>query len=72
MSPLVKSFFSESERMILNVELNGKLWKQSFTDFLQKETPTQVFSCEICEIYKNTLFYRTLPVVAFESLRPEI
>ena len=22
----------------------------------QKETPTQVFSCEICEIFKNTYF----------------
>ena len=24
--------------------------------FLKKETPTQVFSCEICEIFKNTYF----------------
>ena len=27
--------------------------------FLKKETPTQVFSCEYCEIFKNSLFYRT-------------
>ena len=25
------------------------------------ETPTQVFSCEICEIFKNTSLYRTPP-----------
>ena len=25
-------------------------------DFIKKETPTQVFSCEICEIFKNTYF----------------
>ena len=25
----------------------------------QKETPTQVFCCEICEMFKNTFFYRT-------------
>ena len=30
----------------------------------KKKTPTQVFSCEICEIFKNTLIYRTLPVAA--------
>ena len=28
-----------------------------------KKTPTQVFSCEYCEIFKNNLFYRT-PLVA--------
>ena len=28
----------------------------------QKETPIQMFSCEICEIFKNTFFYRTLQV----------
>ena len=31
----------------------------------EKETPTQVFSCEYCEIFKNTFFYRTPPVAAF-------
>ena len=34
-----------------------------------KETPTQVFSCEICEILKSTLFYRTSPVAASEGFR---
>ena len=33
----------------------------------QKETPTQVFSWEICEIFKNTFFYRTTPVAASEQ-----
>ena len=27
---------------------------------LKKETLVQVFSCEFCEISKNTVFYRTL------------
>ena len=31
---------------------------------LIKKTPTQVFSFEICEIFKNTFFYRTPPVNA--------
>ena len=25
-------------------------------NFIKKETPTQVFSCEFCKIYKSTLF----------------
>ena len=31
---------------------------------VKKETLAQVFSCEFCEISKNTFFYRTPPVVA--------
>ena len=34
---------------------------------IQFQTPAQVFSCEICEILKNTLFYRTPPVAAFDD-----
>ena len=30
-------------------------------NFIEKETPTQMFSCEICEIFENTFFYRTTP-----------
>ena len=29
-----------------------------------KDTPTQVFSCEYCEIFFKRLFYRTPPVAA--------
>ena len=28
-------------------------------------TPTQVFSCENCQIFKNRFFYRTRPVAAY-------
>ena len=31
----------------------------------QKESPTQVFSCEICEISKNTYFEEHLRTAAF-------
>ena len=37
---------------------------------LKKETPTHVFSCEFCEVFMNTVFYRT-PLVA-DSLIPNI
>ena len=32
-------------------------------NFVKKETLAQVFTWEFCEIYKNTLYYRT-PLVA--------
>ena len=31
---------------------------------LHKKTPTQVFFCEVCEIFKNTFSCRTPPVAA--------
>ena len=34
------------------------------TLFIKKETLAQAFSCEFCEMFKNTLFYRAPPVVA--------
>ena len=36
-------------------------------NFIKKETLALVFSCEFCEISKNTFFYRTLLVAASES-----
>ena len=29
---------------------------------IKKETPKQVLSCEYCEVFKNSFFYRTPPV----------
>ena len=36
----------------------------STSNFIKKETLVQVFSCEICEIFKNTFLDRTRPVAA--------
>ena len=34
-------------------------------NFIKKRCfPTEVFSCKICEIFKDTFFYRTPPVAA--------
>ena len=35
-------------------------------NFIKKETLAQLFSCDFCEISKNTIFYRTPLVAAFE------
>ena len=41
------------DSFLINLHLN----------FIEKESLAQVFSCEFCEISKNTFFYRT-PLVA--------
>ena len=40
---------------------------QASCNFIKKETLAQVFSCEFCESSKNTTFYRTPPVAAFQE-----
>ena len=34
-----------------------------------KDTPAQVLSCEFCEIFKNSFFYRTPPVATFVTTK---
>ena len=34
------------------------------------EKETQVFSCEYCEIFKNSFLYRTPPVTTFDTAKP--
>ena len=43
----------------------SKIWSDMvcLSNFIKKETVTQVFFCEFCKIFKNTFFYRT-PLVA--------
>ena len=40
------------------------LTKLQACNFIKKETLAQVFSCEFCEIPKNTFSHRTPPVAA--------
>ena len=40
----------------------------SVCNFIKKETPAQMFSCEYCKNFKNSFLYRTSPVAAFVSL----
>ena len=44
----------------------ASLFFKSFlpVNFIKKETLVQVFSCEFCEIFKNTFFHWTPPVAA--------
>ena len=40
------------------------LFNKVFNKVYYRDTPTQAFPCEFCEIFKNTFFYRTPPVAA--------
>ena len=53
------------EKMFLEISQNSQentrafLMKPEACNFIKKETLSQVFSCEFCEISKKHLFYRT-------------
>ena len=44
--------------------------KTGACNFIKKETLAQVFSCEFCEISKNTFFYKT-PLVAASNAQED-
>ena len=41
-----------------------KAWRPECLQLYQKETPTQLFSCKICEIFKNNYFKEYLSMTA--------
>ena len=50
-------------------KFTGKHLCQSlFFNKVEIDTLAQMLSCEFCEIFKNTFFLRTPPVVAFVKL----
>ena len=54
--------------MFLNISQNSQ--ENTFTcNFIKKETLAQMFSCEFCEIFKNTYFCRTPLVAASRNSR---
>ena len=64
----VKKVFLEvsqnsQENACARVSFLVKLCRPQACNFIKKETLAQVFSCEFCEISKNTFSYRT-PLVA--------
>ena len=55
-----KESYSFSEVVVQTCSVE-KVWA---CNFIKKETLAQVFSCEFCQIFKNTSFYRTLMAVS--------
>ena len=52
------------------VKLTSKHLCQSLFNLVKKETLVQVFSCEFCEIFKNTFFTEPLLATASGLLKP--
>ena len=52
------------------VKFTRKHLCQSLFNFSRKETLVQVFSCEICEIFKNTFFTEHLRATASGLVKP--
>ena len=70
----VKGLFLEisqnsQESSCARVSFLKKLWPQAST-FIKKETLAQLFSCELCEISKNTFSYGTPYMAGSVNLRP--
>ena len=45
---------------IFNIDMKTPVLESLFNRTLYKETPTQVFSCQYCEILRTAFLYRTL------------
>ena len=56
------------KKVFLEISLNSQENTCVRASFLLKERLVQMFSCELCEISKNTFSYRTPLVAAFTSL----
>ena len=68
---LCESFFLPKSECYIHESLRKKTHYRSSRPevFCKKETLAEVFSCEFCEIFKNTLCYRTLLVAASVIIR---
>ena len=70
-TPAITSAFAECRRELERLQENTctrisflmKVQASGLQLYLKKETVTQVLSCELCESFKNTFFYRA-PLVA--------
>ena len=47
------------ENTFVGVSFIMKLQEPKVCNFIKKETSSQMFSCEFCEIFKNTIVFRT-------------
>ena len=70
MTSLVKrmnKLIGDKKKVFLNIShyLHENTGKRQNAANLSKKDSTLVFSCQLCEIFKNTFFQKTPPVAAF-------
>ena len=54
-TPVPEAFFNKVAGLRPATLLKNRIWSQA-SNFIKRETLVQVFSCEFCEISKNTFF----------------
>ena len=55
------------KKVFLEISQKSPVPKPPACNFIKKEILAQVFSCEFCEISKNTFSYRAPPMAASEN-----
>ena len=60
-------FFDICKKISVLESLFNKVTGLMACNFIKKETPTQVFSCEYHKMFENSFFYGTPPVAASEN-----
>ena len=61
---VLKYFTKFTRKQLCQSVFFWKSCRPQTSNFLKRDTLAQVFSCEFCEFFKNTFFYRTTPVAA--------
>ena len=55
------------KKEFLKISTNSRenIWfRPEACNFIKKETPTKVFSCEFCEVFKNIFFTENVPITS--------
>ena len=68
---VLKNFAKFTGKHLLQRIFLNKGCRPQVCHFIEKETLTQAFSCELCEVFKSVFFYRTPPVTASICKNPE-
>ena len=56
----VLKYFLQNSKENICAGVSFSVGAGAASDFIKKETPVEVFSCEFCEIFKNALFTEDL------------
>ena len=64
---VLKNFANIHRKTTVLESLFNKVAGRKACNFIKKETPTQAFSVEYCQIFKKSYFYRA-PLVAASGL----
>ena len=68
----ISEITQENTSVVVSFESSCRKLQVQGLQLYSKETPTQLFSCEICKIFKSTYVEEHLRITASESLQRRI